>query len=531
MSSAPGWRLSYSSSCSTVIGLVTLLFFGSPRVQAGSFGLNEQSVSSLGSAYAGGAAQAEDVSTIFFNPAGIALLDHGEFQLAGQFITPNATFQNQGSRLIAPGTPFNNEPLNGGNGGDGGVAHLIPNVYLSQPIFRSPTYGDLSIGVGLTVPFGLETDYSPDWVGRYAALRTKLMTFDIQPTIAYRFLDRISVGASIDVQYASARLSQAIDFGEIGAATLAPFYAALPGRLAASGVPLAAIPGAVAATERAYSAAGFVPQGHDGVAEVQGDDWSVGFTVGLIFEYLKGNELLFLQDGRLGFSYRSAVDHTLQGPAQFRGVPSLTAIGAPVQFPFPSALQDVFFNQSASAGLDLPAVYHFSLYQRFLQKFAVMGDIEWSRWNRLQQVDITFSNPSTPSNILNLQYDDAIRYSVGFEWYALKQLTLRGGFAYDETPVQSAQTRTPRIPDNNRYFLSAGLRWQPYSFVAVDVGYAHLFFQDPTVDYTDSLGHNLRGKFDASIDVVSASITFLWGGPRPQTPPTPEGKSPVGFTK
>jgi long-chain fatty acid transport protein len=527
MNSVSGWRKSFTS----VIGFVTFLIWTPPASWAGSFALNEQSVSSLGSAYAGGAAQAEDASTIFFNPAGLALLDQGQLQIGGQFIIPSATFQNQGSRLVAPGTPFNNEPLSGGNGGDGGVDHLIPNVYLSQPLFRSPVYGDLSVGIGLTVPFGLETDYQPDWVGRYAALRTKLTTFDIQPTIAYRFLDRISIGAGLDVQYASARLSEAVDFGEIGAETLAPFYAALPARLAASGVPLAAIPGVVAATERAYSAAGFVPQGRDGVAEVQGDDWSVGFTVGFIFEYLKDNELQFFQDGRFGFSYRSAIDHTLQGTGEFRGVPSLSAIGAPVQFPFPSALQDVFFNQNASAGLDLPAIYHFSLYQRFLLKFAVMGDIEWTRWNRLQQVDITFSNPSTPADVLNLQYDDSLRYSIGFEWYALKQLTLRAGFAYDETPIQSAQTRTPRIPDNNRYFLSAGLRWQPCSFVAFDVGYAHLFVQDATVDFTDSLGHNLRGKFSDSIDIVSAAITFLWGGPKPSAQIEPSGKSPVGYSK
>jgi long-chain fatty acid transport protein len=527
MNSAPGWR----TSCSILIGLFTFLICSSPVSWAGSFGLNEQSVSSLGSAYAGGAAQAEDVSTIFFNPAGLALLDQGELQIAGQFISPNANFQNQGSHLIAPGTPFNNEPLTGGNGGNGGVDHVLPNFYLSQPLFRSAAYGDLSVGIGLTVPFGLETDYQPDWVGRYAALRTKLTTFDIQPSIAYRFLDRISIGAGLDVQYASARLSQAIDFGEIGAETLAPFYQALPARLAASGVPLTAIPGVVAATERAYSAAGFVPQGHDGVAEVQGDDWSVGFTVGFIFEYLKGHELPFLQEGRFGFSYRSAIDHTLQGPAQFRGVPSLTAVGAPVQFPFPSALQSVFFNQSASAGLDLPAIYHFSLYQRFLQNFAVMGDIEWTRWNRLQQVDITFNNPATPANVLNLAYDDAVRYAIGFEWYATKQLTLRTGFAYDETPIQSAETRTPRIPDNNRYFVSAGLRWQPCSFVAFDVGYAHLFAQDATVDFTDSLGHNVSGKFGISIDIVSAAITFLWGGPKPSPEMAPTGKSPVSYAK
>ena len=116
MNSASGWRVSFP----TVISLVTFLVYGLPLVRAGSFGLNEQSVSSLGSAYAGGAAQAEDVSTIFFNPAGLALLDHGELQIGGQFIIPNGTFQNQGSRLVAPGTPFNHEPLTGGNGGDAG---------------------------------------------------------------------------------------------------------------------------------------------------------------------------------------------------------------------------------------------------------------------------------------------------------------------------------------------------------------------------------------------------------------------------
>jgi long-chain fatty acid transport protein len=69
---------------------------------------------------------------------------------------------------------------------------LLPNVYLTQPVFRHAQYGDLSLGVGLSVPFGLKTDYQPGWVSRYSALRTKLTTFDIQPTVVRRLLDRIS---------------------------------------------------------------------------------------------------------------------------------------------------------------------------------------------------------------------------------------------------------------------------------------------------------------------------------------------------
>ncbi len=514
----------------TLLG--TFLVVLPSNTSAGSFALNEQSVSGLGSAYAGGAAQAEDASTIFFNPAGIALLDQGEFQIGGQYIIPQATFTNQGSHYNLPNTPVNGERISGGNGGDGGVDHLLPNIYLSQPVFRSSQYGDLSVGVGLSVPFGLETDYSPGWAGRYVALRTKLTTFDIQPTIAYRY-GSLSIGASLDAQYASARLTQAIDFGLAGEQVLGQFEQALPALLAAKGVPAAEIPSVIKATQQAYNNAGFVPGGRDGISEVTGDDWSLGFTLGAIFQYWKGDDHSFFQDGRVGVSYRSGINHDLQGNVSFRGVPAIVASGAPVQFPQPNAFQDVFFDQNASAQLDLPEIYHFSIYQRFARQFALMGDISWTRWSRLQSVPITFQNSATPSNVLDLNYKDALRYAIGMEWYATKNLTLRLGFAYDQTPIQGADFRTPRIPDNNRYFVSAGLRWSVTRFMDFDIGYAHLFVQDPTVDFTDGEGHELTGTFDAAVDIVSASVTFRWGGPResPQLSPEPPGKEAVGYTK
>ena len=508
-----------------VIGAVAFGVILPTLSRAGSFQLNEGSVSSLGTAYAGGAASAEDVSTIFFNPAGIALLDHGEFQAAANGVLPSANFTNQGSRLVAPGTPFNGEPLTGGNGSDPGVYHVIPNLYLSQPVFRNPQYGDLSVGIGLSVPWGLETDYNPGWVGRYQALRSKLTTYDIQPTVAYRLWDRLSLGASVDIQYASARLTRAVDFGALGLQqALTPFFAALPGQLALQGVPGFAIPGIVAATERAYANNGFVPQGRDGVSELSGDDWSVGFMLGAIFEYLKPGQNAFFQDGRIGVSYRSGITHDIQGTVEFRGVPALTAPGAPVQFQQPAALQNVFFNQSATARLELPEIYHFSIYQRFLQRFAVMGDINWTRWSRLQTIPITFSNPGTPGTAEVLSYRDTIRFSTGFEWYASPCLTLRLGFAYDETPIRGGGFESPRIPDDDRYWLSAGFQWKPTRWTAIDFAYAHLFVNSPTVNTTDAFGHNLRGKFDASVNIVSASVTFLWGGPREAPVPPTEGK-------
>lgn len=512
-----------------VASLVSLLLL--PHLlRAGSFSLSEQSVSSLGSAFAGGAAQAEDASTLFFNPAGIVLLEQGELQLGVHLIAPSAEFHNDSSRYNLPGTPFHNLPLSGNNGGDGGVTHAIPNLYLTQPVLRGSRFGDLTVGLGVSVPFGLETDYNPDWVGRYSALRTKLTTFDFQPTVAWRIFDRLSLGASLDVQRASARLTQAIDFGLIAQQPLAQFYTALPNVLAMRGVPPAAIPGTIAAIRQAYANAGFVPGGADGVSEVSGDDLSFGFTLGALLEYRKaGDDSSFFQDGRVGFSYRSAIDHTLEGDAEFRRVPLITAPGSPVQFPNPTALQDVFFNQDASASLDLPDIFHFSLYQRFARQFAILGDISWTRWSRLQSVPIVFENPGTPSSVLEINYEDALRYAVGFEWYVCPSLTLRTGFAYDETPIRSEEFRTPRIPDNNRYFVSAGMRWAATHSIDVDLAYAHLFVSDPNVDLLDTQGHELIGAFDANVNIVSASLTLRWGGPRESGQTS--GKDVAGYRK
>jgi long-subunit fatty acid transport protein len=201
---------------------------------------------------------------------GIALLDDGQLQTGlTASILPTVRFSNEGSRYDLPNTPLNGLPISGGNGGNAGIpAVIIPYLYTSVPVIRAKQYGDLAIGLGLSAPFGLPTDYSPGWVGRYSALRAKLSTIDLQPTIAYRLWDRLSVGTSLDIQYASARLTQAIDFGLAGVQAVGHFTQALPTILASQRVPAAAIPGIVASTQRAYNDAGFIPGGRDAITDL-----------------------------------------------------------------------------------------------------------------------------------------------------------------------------------------------------------------------------------------------------------------------
>src|SRR6266568_6548148 len=126
-----------------------------------AFALQEQNASGLGHAYAGGAAAAEDVSTIFFNPAGLVRLQTTQIVVAGNVICPSSKFHDNGSQPAGFGQPL------GGTGGDAGSCAGVPNLYVGVPFTDK-----WSFGLGVNVPFGLQTDYDSDWIGRFQAIKS-----------------------------------------------------------------------------------------------------------------------------------------------------------------------------------------------------------------------------------------------------------------------------------------------------------------------------------------------------------------------
>lgn len=173
---------------------------GSAGALASGFALIEQNASGLGNAYAGQAAAAENASTVYFNPAGMTRLEGTQVSGAINLIKPSAKFENTGS------APPGGRPL-GDNGGDAGDWAFVPNAYLSWQLNRS-----LWLGVGLSVPFGLKTDYEPTWIGRFQAIKTEMKTYDINPSIAWKVNDWFSVGAGVSYQHAEVKLNRAVSF-------------------------------------------------------------------------------------------------------------------------------------------------------------------------------------------------------------------------------------------------------------------------------------------------------------------------------
>src|SRR5208283_4229503 len=186
-------RIVFSILC-TVVAFVMILS-SSVAAFASGFALIDQSVEGLGIAYSGGAAMAEDASTIFYNPAGMTRLKGVQLETGLHIIMPSIKFKDN-SAFSAIGVP-----ISGGNGKDAGVTRLVPNFYLTvNPSDR------LVLGLGVNSPFGLATEYSNGWVGRYYALKSDMYTININPSVAYKITDDLSLGAGFSAQYINAEL-------------------------------------------------------------------------------------------------------------------------------------------------------------------------------------------------------------------------------------------------------------------------------------------------------------------------------------
>jgi len=392
-----------------------LLGFSGTASSAG-FSLIEESASGLGNAFAGGAASAEDASTVFFNPAGMTRLSGSQLSLVLHAIKPTVEFSNTAS-VAAAGRPL------GGNGGDAGNWTPVPNFYYVTELSQN-----LRAGLGISSPFGLKTEYDPSWMGRFQAIKSDLKTININPALAYKINDQLSVGAGLNAQYISAELTNAVYLGA----------------------------------------------GPEGQAKVKGDDWSVGYNLGVLYELNPAT--------RFGLAYRSDVRHKLEGDVTFTGVP------AP--------------NGPISAEITLPETVSLSGFHQINPQWAMMGDITWTRWSRFQELRIVRNTGITVGQPTIENWDDTYRFALGASYQQSKQLKLRGGIAYDQSPVSDAY-RTARIPDADRTWLTVGATYQLSAKSSMDFGYAHIFVANAAIN---SGTPALVGEYSNSVDILSAQF-------------------------
>ncbi|MBP9722663.1 MAG: outer membrane protein transport protein [Gammaproteobacteria bacterium] len=172
------------------------------NVYAAAFGLTEQNASGLGNAYAGRSAIAEDVSTSFYNPAGLTEFNH--HQVVGALTLADANLDVKMRRATRA---FSGAVITTGDPSDNaGRLVPIPAAHIGGPLAKKWSYG-----VSLTAPFGLKTQYDKDSQMRYFGTLSDLKVMDLNPNLAYKLDNRWSLGAGVSVQYAEATLSRQFD--------------------------------------------------------------------------------------------------------------------------------------------------------------------------------------------------------------------------------------------------------------------------------------------------------------------------------
>ena len=210
---------------------------------------------------------------------------------------------------------------------------------------------------------------------------------------------------------------------------------------------------------------------------LKGDDWGFGFTAGVHFQIAEGTSL--------GVGYRSEVKHKLEG-----------------SFSTPAG------RLPASAKVDLPHTVTVSASHQLTDAIKINASFEWADWSSLESLNIATS-PATPVPVTEFNWKDSYFYAIGAEYAFNEDLTLRAGFAYEDSPVPDA-TRGPRVPDNDRYWVSGGASYQLMDWVTVHGSYTHIFVDKAPVALPAGALPAFYGTFKTDIDIVSLSATMHW---------------------
>ncbi len=323
--------------------------------------------------------------------------------------------------------------------------------------FVMPIGEQLHFGVGINVPFGLVTEYDDNWIGRFQGIKSEISTINVNPSLSFKVNDALSVGAGLNYQRLDAELTNAV--------VLAP-------------------PAFAGLTE--------------GRAKLEADDDGWGWNVGVLWSLTPAT--------RVGVAYRSEIDYELEGDI------TVTQASNGALVPLATG--------PAKADVTLPDMYSLSLSHQLNDKLQLLGDVTFTRWGTIQTIDIRDGNNGSVRDQLTLNFDDAWRYSIGANYKLNDAWTLKGGVAFDESPVKDASSRTVRLPDNDRTWVSLGAQLKVKQTGKLDFGYTHIFIKDAEIDFSrgqfnpgtttvnPATVSNVQGSYEGSVDIFSVQYTL-----------------------
>ena len=413
-------------------------------VQA-NFGLNPY-LSGLSDSGASAAVQDDNASISFLNPAGLAQIKGNQWTAPLFTYRTSISFNNQGSKdtLDIPTT---------GNANKQNLLTIIPSFYYAQPLNQK-----MNIGFSVNSPFGLTSEYDDNWIGRYHAIKTSIETVTLTTSLGYKLSEHWSTGLGINVQKTQTELSSALDFGSICLSILDT------STCSSLGMP--------------------APQSADGKVEHITNDWGLGFTIGGLWKK---------NDTRLGFAYRSKIEHNLKGKAKF-STPT-------------SAFSPAFTNTDVEVELTLPEIFALNIQHDITNQFSLAAGTTLTRWSRIKKLTLNYANALQEDQTVPKNWKDVWRTALGIHYRIRPNWKISGGIAYENSNIPN-ETFEPGIPTSDATWLNAGIKYQWKNTMSLDIAWNHVFFDKRKLSQTSAFGDTLSGDIDLELDVLL--IQFNW---------------------
>jgi long-chain fatty acid transport protein len=407
-----------------------LIAFGFTSVLAGGLWLYEEATPDMGVGGAGRQAAGFDASTASGNPAAMTRLDRTQIEGGFLGLYVDAKFDVQNA-------------THGSNGG-GNAGYFSPagTMYLVHSV--NP---DFKIGLGVGSYFGLGVSYSNEWAGKYYVQSGSFTTMAVNPTVAYRLADWVSIGGGVSAVQGSISERVAIN-------TLLE-----PG---------------------------------DGRLKYDASDTGYGYNLGVLFT--------FSPQTRIGATYLSQVNFDFKDELRFKNLDG-TILGGVLA-------ANGLLDAQLKMNVNLPAQLAVGAYQAVTEKLALVGTVNWQNWSRFGQPEISIADGSSVT--VDLGYKDTYHAGVGVYFRVAGPWLLMAGFGYDTSPTSSSDERSPVLPLGAAFRYAAGAQYDWSKDLSVGLAYTLIDAGKSRVNQDGGvLKGNLEGEYDTNY-VHAFNVNFVY---------------------
>lgn len=364
------------------------LFFNAIASGTG-FGLYEGSAAGNADT-AGVTAKGGEPGAMFFNPAGITTVSGTQVQMGISVVAPRAT--------VEAVNPYTGEEYS--EDGRNRVWPL-PHAYVTHQL-----NDDFWLGFGMYTRFGLGAEFDDVWFGRYNNIYAKIVTYNLNPVLAWKATDKLSLSAGLSVQYFDITLKQFVDAAGI------------------SGLRNHNDPS---------------PSPYDVFQEMSADDVGFGFDLGIMYQATE--KLSF------GAGYHSRIKQECEGDVTYSKPPAVAAM-APA----------LFNNTGISGDVTLPDMVMTAVSYDITDKLTASFGVTYTHWSTYDELRIHFDDPILPGvseTAAPKDWDNCFRYTGGLSYELNDAVTLRASYTYDESPLQ-ADTADYLVPAHDRHIFAIG---------------------------------------------------------------------------